>query len=178
MVSWEAALRRAVVSGTAASILSSLALAVCGRLEGGTAAGPNNGPSQWIWGRRGARVRRATLRNTVVGYAIHHLMSVGWATLHEKQFARPGKQQSMATTLGQGAATAAVACFVDYQVAPTRLQPGFDCQLSRKSLLVVYSAFGLGLALASLISSVSSPTGSASRYGAPGRSGRDRSRRS
>jgi hypothetical protein len=148
MVSWNRAVRRGALSGTAASLLSALALAACGRIESGTAAGPNNGPSQWIWGRRAARVRRATWRHTAVGYGVHHLMSMGWATLHEKQVASP-TATSLASHLGRGAITAAMACFVDYQVAPRRLQPGFDKQLSRKSLFVVYAAFAVGLALGS-----------------------------
>jgi hypothetical protein len=150
MLSWKHAIRRGAVSGTIASLLSALALAVCGRIESGTAAGPNNGPSQWVWGRRAARVRRATWRHTAVGYAIHHLMSIGWATLHEKQVASP-TPAPFASHLGRGALTAATACFVDYQVAPRRLQPGFDQQLSRKSLFVVYAAFAVGLALGGAI---------------------------
>jgi hypothetical protein len=47
-----------------------------------------------------------------------------------------------------GLATAAIACAVDFQVARGRLQPGFDKQLSRKSLALVYVAFGVGLAFA------------------------------
>jgi hypothetical protein len=148
MLTWKQAVYRGAIGGTLASVLSALALAACGRLESGTAAGPVNGPSQWLWGKQAARVRRASWRHTAVGYAIHHLMSVGWATVHEKQVASP-IPVPFASHLGRGAVTAAVACFVDYQVAPRRLQPGFEQQLSRKSLLLVYAAFAVGLALGS-----------------------------
>jgi hypothetical protein len=48
------------------------------------------------------------------------------------------------------AATAATASFVDYQLTPKRLEPGFDKQLSRRSLAMVYAAFAAGLAIAAM----------------------------
>jgi hypothetical protein len=47
------------------------------------AAGPLNGPSQWLFGRRAAHRREADLAHTVTGYAIHHATSVGWAWVFE-----------------------------------------------------------------------------------------------
>lgn len=142
-VKWQQALARAIVTGTSASVLSAAALAACGRATNGTAAGPLNGPSQWVWGENAAHRRRATLRHTAVGYVIHHLMSVFWATLHERTAPRGA---APAERLLTSAATAAVAWFVDYHLTPRRLQPGFEKQLSGKSLFVVYMAFALGLA--------------------------------
>jgi hypothetical protein len=92
-------------------------------------------------------VRRATWRHTAVGYAIHHATSIFWATLHEKLLRSQNEMESNASLIAKGATTAALACFVDYQVTPRRLQPGFDKQLSRRSLFFVYAAFALGLAL-------------------------------
>lgn len=122
-------------------------LAARGRAECGSAAGPNNGPSQWVWGRRGARARRASLRHTVVGYGIHHAMSVGWAMLFER-LRGSGAGAPLARTLAAGAATAALAYVVDYKVVPRRLQPGFDVHLTPKSLFLVYAGFAGALALA------------------------------
>jgi hypothetical protein len=65
--------------------------------------------------------------------------------LHEKHIARL-LGHSMPARVLAGAITASIACFMDYGVARGRLQPGFEKQLSRQSLLVVYSAFALGLA--------------------------------
>jgi hypothetical protein len=152
-MTWREAVRRGALSGTLASVLSSLALALCGRREAGTALGPLNGPSQWIWGEPAAHVRRATWRHTAIGYAIHHLMSVGWATLHEKHFARPAVRRSPASYLATGALTAAAAAFADYRVVPRRFGPGFEKQLGRASLLAVYAAFAVGLALGSSVAS-------------------------
>jgi hypothetical protein len=132
-----------------AAICSAIALAACGALERGTPAGPLNGPSQWIYGRVAAHRREPSFRHTVVGYIIHHIVSVGWAALHEKHVAGLFGMRSRAARFGAAAATATIACFVDYQVAQGRAQPGFEKQLSRKSLFVVYAAFAAGLALQS-----------------------------
>jgi hypothetical protein len=152
MVSWNQALRAAAVSGSAASVSSSLALAICGHIEGGTAAGPSNGPSQWVWGEEAAYERRATLRHTAVGYAVHHLMSIGWAVLHEKYFVRGDHPLSSTQALLLGAMTATTAYIVDYGIAPGRFRPGFEKQLSRKSLFFVYAAFACGLATPRIMS--------------------------
>jgi hypothetical protein len=147
MISWQQAFRRALCSGSQAAVLSGAALALCGQLEHGAPAGPLNGPSQWVWGQRAARRRRASLRETAVGYAIHHGVSIGWATLHERHVATLVQGRSASARILAGAATAGLACFMDFGVARGRLRPGFEKQLSRKSLLLVYGAFALGLAL-------------------------------
>jgi hypothetical protein len=147
MKSWPQALKNGMLTGSIASVCSATVLALCGKIESGSAAGPNNGPSQWIWGEGAAYDRRATWRHTAMGYAIHHATSVFWATLHEKLLRSQNQMESNGSLVAKGAATAALACFVDYKVTPRRLQPGFDKQLSRVSLFFVYAAFGLGLAL-------------------------------
>jgi hypothetical protein len=94
-----------------------------------------------------AHRRQPSFRYTLVGYAIHHVVSVGWAVLHEKHVADLFGKRSTGARFGAAAVTAAVACFVDYQIARGRAQPGFEKQLSRKSLFAVYAAFAAGLAL-------------------------------
>lgn len=47
--------------------------------------------------------------------------------------------------------TTALACFTDYQLTPPRLRPGFEQRLSRRSLLLVYGAFGIGLAAGAIL---------------------------
>jgi hypothetical protein len=145
--SWAAAAQRALVSGSIASILSTVTLAICGQLENGAAAGPVNGPSQWLWGRWAARVRKPSTRHTVIGYAIHHCCACAWALLHERWVGRDAAVGSH-ERIAKAAATAALACVVDYRVAPKRFQPGFETQLTKPSLLVVYAAFAVGLAIA------------------------------
>jgi hypothetical protein len=145
MNEWKPAMRQAVISGAAASVLSAITLALCGRAENGHAAGPVNGPSQWVYGRRAAYVRGASLRHTLVGFLVHHVMSTGWALMHERLFGRDKQHHSFGKRVALGAVTATAANLVDFQVAPTRLRPGFEVQLSRKALFVVYAAFAVGL---------------------------------
>lgn len=139
--------QRALISGAVASVLSAVALALCGQIENRSPAGPINGPSQWIYGRWAARVRKPSLRHTLTGFLVHHVSATGWALIHERVLGRNKAQQSFPPRLGRAAVTATVANFVDFQLTPKRLRPGFETQLSRKSLFVVYAAFAIGLAL-------------------------------
>jgi hypothetical protein len=145
--SWATAARRALVSGSIASLLSTATLAACGRIENRNAAGPINGPSQWLWGRRAARARRPSLRHTLVGHAVHHVCACGWALVHER-FLQGKPNDPASARMAKAAATAALAAFVDYRVTPKRFQPGFDVHLAKPSLFAAYAAFALGLALA------------------------------
>jgi hypothetical protein len=140
--------RQALISGAVASLLSTAALAVCGYMENRRPAGPVNGPSQWIYGRWAARVRKPSVRHTLTGFVVHHVMATGWALLHERVSGSKDEQQPLLPRVRRAAVTAALANFVDFQLTPKRLRPGFETQLSRKSLLAVYAAFAIGLALA------------------------------
>jgi hypothetical protein len=147
------AARAAVASGAAASVLSAATLAVCSKIEEGSAAGGLNGPSQWLWGEDEAYTRRATLRHTALGYAIHNSTSIMWATLHEYCFGRlddsmPGK--SVARHCVEAAMTTAGAYVVDYYLTPKRFQPGFEKHVGRTSMFAVYAAFAAGLALSAI----------------------------
>lgn len=136
---------RWIWTGSAASVVSTLMLALCGLAENGRAVAPSNGPSQWVWGRHAARSREVSLRRTGVGYLIHHLSSLMWASVHHQVFRRPAA--SACTDLARGLATASIAAFVDYRVTPRRFQPGFEQHLSVPSLVLVYAAFGITLGL-------------------------------
>jgi hypothetical protein len=136
-----------LISGALASTLSAAVLALCGHLENRHPAGPINGPSQWVFGKHAARIRTPSARHTLTGFLIHHATATGWAFLHERAFGRRKEQQTLPQRLARAAMTATVTNVVDFQLTPQRLQPGFNRQLSRKSLLAVYAAFAIGLAL-------------------------------
>jgi hypothetical protein len=142
---WGSALRSALVSGTAASLFTTVVLAACGKKERADPYGPLNGPSQWIWGKHAACERGFSVRHTVVGYLIHHAMSIFWATFFEK-LAASRNPSLAAETLAVAAATSTVACVVDYCVVPDRFTPGFEKQLSRHSMALTYVAFAAALA--------------------------------
>ena len=46
---WSRTLQRAAISGTVASVLSTLTLAALGKGEAGSALGPINAVSHWYW---------------------------------------------------------------------------------------------------------------------------------
>jgi hypothetical protein len=137
-------IHRAVSSGSIASLASTIVLALRGKAEIDDIWAPLNGPSQWIWGRHAKYRNGFSLRHTAVGYAIHHVASIFWATFYER-FCRRGSMRAIAEA---AATTSALAAFVDYRLTPQRFTPGFEKRLSKRSLVLVYAAFGLGLALA------------------------------
>ncbi|HEU5136472.1 MAG TPA: hypothetical protein VFU13_15080 [Steroidobacteraceae bacterium] len=139
--------RQALISGAVASVLSAAVLVLCGQIENRRPAGPLNGPSQWVFGRWAARMREPSLRHTLTGFLIHHVSATGWAVLHERILGKNKARQTFPARLGRAALTSAAANFVDFQLTPKRLRPGFETQLSRKSLFAVYAAFAIGLAL-------------------------------
>jgi hypothetical protein len=152
MESWNIAMRRGLVSGAAASALSTAALAALGKAGTGSAFAPTNAISHWIWGEQAARRDRPTLRYTAAGYLIHHLSATFWAVLFERFMGERLDRLAPAPTLAAATATSAIACFADYQLTPQRLHPGYEKRLSKPSLAVVYGAFGLGLAAGALMS--------------------------
>lgn len=147
MTNWRDTLTNAAISGTAAGVLSAATMSGMGKLERNNAIGPLNGPSQWLWGERGARESRFTVRNTVVGLLIHQLTSIMWAAIHERTFGRRAQEHPVPVQLLGGAASAATAYFVDYALTPKRFQPGFEKHLSARGMFATYAAFGVGLAL-------------------------------
>ena len=145
---WRAVFRRAAISGSIASLTSTMALSALGKSEIDDSVAPINGPSQWIWGRLAPYRNGFSTKYTAVGYLIHHLASVFWAVLFERWRGRnPPARGSASSTVQQAAATSAMAFLVDYRLTPRRLRPGFEKRLSGRALFGVYAAFALGLAL-------------------------------
>ena len=146
MESWKNAMQRGLVSGSSASLLSTLALAAMGKRETGSMLAPTNAISHWIWGDEAARHDEPSLRYTFTGYIIHHASATFWAVLFERLMGGRLDKKDLPTTLAASAAASAVACFTDYKLTPRRLHPGYEKRLSTPSLALVYGAFALGLA--------------------------------
>ncbi|MGH8177735.1 MAG: hypothetical protein ACREV5_15880 [Steroidobacter sp.] len=146
---WRCAARRALVSGSAASVSSGVALSVCSKIDEDAPAGALNGPSQWLRGEEEAHTRQATAKHTAVGYAIHHGMSIFWATLHERTFGC--ERKSVARHCLEAGATSATAYVVDYYLTPPRFRPGFRKHLKPRSMFAAYAAFATGLAAAAIV---------------------------
>ncbi|MBO9356853.1 hypothetical protein GG851_22915 [Bordetella petrii] len=138
---------RAVVSGSTASALSTLALAGCGTRDCHSAFAPVNAVSHWLWRDAALRQRRPSLRYTLTGYVIHHSMSIFWGVAYEALLYARHRRRSHWHPWAAGLGVAAAACVVDLNFTPRRLTPGFERRLSGPSLGFVYAAFGIGLAL-------------------------------
>lgn len=141
----------AIISGTAASVASAAALMAGSKLRDGSWAGGLNGPSQWLWGESEAYTRKATLRHTALGYAIHHSTSIFWAVLYEAIFGGSRKRKPALQHCTEAVASAATAYVVDYHLTPRRLRPGFEKHVSPSGMVAVYAAFAAGLAITAIL---------------------------
>lgn len=155
MKPWRLAVRDGLVSGSIASVLSTIVLSVRGKHEEGTPYAPTNAISHWFFGDRAFYRNGRTLRYTGTGYAIHHASSTLWAVVYERWFGERGDRRDLPTALTGGATVAAIACFTDYHLTPRRLHPGYEKRLSSPSLFLVYAAFGAGLIVRGLTKSPS-----------------------
>ncbi|WAC27156.1 hypothetical protein [Ancylobacter sp. SL191] len=112
---------RSLISGTAASVVTSGVLAMLARLENRAAVQPLNATSHWYWGDAAGRSRELSFTHTAVGFLTHHAASVLWAGLFESaRRLYPGR-----TALGDALAVSAFAAAVDYGLVPKRLTPGW-----------------------------------------------------
>jgi len=144
---WTRALREGLVTGSIASVASTIVLALAGRRENGHAAAPVNAVSHWFWDRESLDVDEPTARHTLTGYLVHHGASVFWGTLHARAWGLHERNKRPLPAVAGCVAASAVACFVDYNLTPRRLTPGFEHRLSRRSMALVYAGFGAGLLL-------------------------------
>lgn len=135
------------MAGSYASVLSAAALVVAGRREAGSAAAPINAVSHWYWNREALHQQQVDLKHTAVGYVTHHVAATFWAAgLAAYLHARPRAVTPRHLAAACGAASA-IACFVDFQLTPERLTPGYEHRVSRKSLAWTYFLFAVGLAV-------------------------------
>ena len=158
MQTWNSsALQRGLVSGATSSILSTVALAVLGKKETGSAFAPTNAVSHWIYGDKAARHSSPSMRYTVPGYIIHHASATFWSILFERVAGRYLDRKTPAGILTASAATSAFAAFADYKLTPKRLQPGYEKRISTPGLAIVYAALALGLAAGTALTRTDEP---------------------
>lgn len=144
-------LTQAIVAGGFASLLSAAMLLARGRCDTGTATAPLNAPSHWLFGQEALHANRPSWRHTLSGLLIHHGSSLFWGLLYSRLLHQLRSQQRSEKSMARPALAAmgitALAAWVDLQLVPQRLTPGFEHRLSNKSLVLVYGAFAAGLAL-------------------------------
>lgn len=136
----------ALIAGAFASFASTLALLWAGRRETGSYTASTNSTSHWLWDRSALVVYSPTWRHTLPGYLIHHAASTFWALPYVWLCAHPRVGRRLPRAAAVAGAVAAVACAADYTLAPRRFTPGFEHQLSRRSMALVYALFAVGLA--------------------------------
>lgn len=148
---WLKAGRQAIVSGSLASTFSTAVLAWQGYMRYRKPAAPTNATSHWLWGDDDALLAsEPTLRYTGVGYATHHASACMWALFYERWLDEK-ESPSNFEIVRDAALMTAIAAFVDYQLTPPRLRPGFEKRLSGAGLVAVFAAFGSGLAAGALL---------------------------
>ena len=150
MTTWKEALREGAVAGSAASLVSATYLAWRG-WKRGEAAAPVNAVSHWLFGDRALREDEPSLLYTVTGYLTHHAASIFWGVLHAKAWGAREEAKKPLPAAAGAVAAAGVACFVDYQLTPKRLTPGFEHRLGKPEMFNVYACFAVGLAVGSLL---------------------------
>ena len=150
MSTWKPAIREGLVSGSLASLFSAAYLAWAGTRRGMPAA-PVNAVSHWFFGDRSLRQDEPSLRYTATGYLTHHAAAIFWAVLHAKVWGTRAIAKQPLPAAAGAVAAAGVACFVDYQLTPKRLTPGFEHRLAKPDMTAVYACFALGLMAGSLL---------------------------
>ncbi|QGZ40348.1 hypothetical protein IP92_05102 [Pseudoduganella flava] len=146
MDNWKQVIAKGIVPGTIASLTSTGALALRSHQESGSMFAGANAISHWLWGDKAFGKDAPTWKYTLVGYAIHHASAHFWASIFEQVAGKVLDKRKPGVTVAAAVAAAGVACFVDYQLTPQRLKPGYEERVSKPSLALVYGAFAIGLA--------------------------------
>ena len=145
---------RAVISGSVASVTSSVALIFAAKLEDKAAAQPFNATSHWLYGEEAATVEGIDLFHTGTGYATHHAATIFWAMFFEGWIAAR-RPSGLAPLVKDALLMAAIAAAVDYGATPKRFTPGWEFVLSKKAMAAVYAALAAGLAAGAVLSNAS-----------------------
>src|SRR3954453_16100083 len=114
-----------LVTGTAASVVSTAALALLARGEGKSAFQPTNATSHWLHGARAALHREPDAAHTLVGYATHHASALFWAVPFEAWVAARPPRTAL-KLLRDACAMSGITAVIDGAATPKRLTPGWE----------------------------------------------------
>jgi len=137
---------RTLASGLVAATTSTVAAAICSRIENRHAARPLNAVAHIYDGGEPPGRDGPGGRNTAIGVALHTGASVWWAFFFEAIFGRRARRSTPVAVAG-ASLTAAAAYLVDYHVVSRRFQPGFEAHLTGRSMVAIYAALAAGFAL-------------------------------
>lgn len=134
-----------LVTGSAASLLSTVGLAMAAEAEGRAPLRPLNATSHWLNGDAAGLFAGADGRHTGVGYATNHAACLFWA-LPFTAWQRFRPAETPAALMRDALAMSAIAAAVDYGATPKRFTPGWELVLSRAGMAGVYAALAMGFA--------------------------------
>ena len=158
MLSTEQALSRALVSGSIAAAVTSVAAALAGRRQTGSYAAPLNATSHVLWGEDATWRNRATLKYTGAGLLLTHGAGIFWGSVYEKLFGRPRNARPAPLAALAGAALVSIGAYLtDYYLVPQRFTPGYERRVSGKALAGIFAALGVGLAARDLLRGLMRP---------------------
>ncbi len=87
MKSWVDTAASALISGTAASLAMTAALALLAKKEGKGALQPTNSTSHWLHGEEASSIRSLDVSHTGLGYGTHYVSALFWAFIFERWLA-------------------------------------------------------------------------------------------
>jgi hypothetical protein len=143
-------LREGAITGSVASVLSTITLAALGKRQAGSVQAPINAVSHWLWGDEALHEDRITIRHTLAGLLTQHAASIFWATLYALAYGRRPEAKRVPRAIAGAIVTTAVAYVVDYKLVPKRLTPGYEHRLDGRGMFAVYAALAAGLALGAI----------------------------
>lgn len=144
--SWKQVLWRGILSGSAASVVSTAIIAARSQAETGSPLSGTNSTSHWLWGEKAGDQRDLNLRYTGLGYLTHHLSSIFWGVVFERWFPNRHRRPQALESSRNALAVTTLAGATDYLAMPRRLTPGFERHLSGKSMFLVFAGFACALA--------------------------------
>jgi hypothetical protein len=145
-------LRDSLVTGTVASAVTAIVLALLAKAEGAAPIQPINATSHWLHGEDAGKVRGIDASHTGTGLATHCGACLLWASLFETiRAAAP--HAGPVRIVRDAAAVSTIAAVVDYGLVPRRLTPGWEEPLPIRSVAGGFAGLALGLALGGLMTS-------------------------
>lgn len=135
----------ALVTGSVASLIGTVGLAMAAEGEGVAPLRPLNATSHWLNGDFAGLYAGADGRRTGVGYLTNHAACLFWA-LPFTAWQRMRPAASAGELMRDGLVMAAVAAAVDYGATPKRFTPGWELVLPKGGMALAYAALAAGFA--------------------------------
>ena len=138
------------VSGTVASAISGVVLAVLAKAEGAAPIQTLNATSHWLHGEAAGMVKTIDAKHTGTGLATHQGACMFRAILFETL--RANAPNAGARIARDAVAVSTLAAIVDYGLVPKNT-PGWEQPLPIRSVAGGFAGLALGLALGGLLKS-------------------------